>query len=106
MRSPLRFLTPIFLILAAGIFLLDQAGAFGLGWILNLFWPALLLCLGLEAWTGAVGALPRRRWGGALMAVGVVALADNFNLLHLGLQRFWPLALAAVGVSWIAERSA
>lgn len=103
MSSPLRLLAPIFLIASGAVFLLDQAGVIGLGWMLMLFWPGLLLCFGVET---LAEAPPRARlWGVALMVAGGLLLADNFGGLPLGLQRFWPLALVAVGAALIVERN-
>ncbi|HXR98870.1 MAG TPA: DUF5668 domain-containing protein [Terriglobales bacterium] len=95
----MRMLAPIFLIAAAAIFMLDQAGAFGLGWIEPLFWPGLLFAFGLESWSA-----DRRRWAAALLLSGTLLLANNFGALHWGLERFWPLALVAVGACMIVER--
>jgi hypothetical protein len=42
-------------------------------------------------------------WSAALIATGVVLLLDNFLLLDLNLTRYWPLAIAVLGLQLLVR---
>jgi hypothetical protein len=42
-------------------------------------------------------------WGGFLVLIGALFLADNFSLLHVNFNTIWPLALVAGGASMLVR---
>ena len=67
------------------------------------YWPVILIAAGLAKLVDATAAGPRV-FGGALIAVGGLFLADNQNLIRLSWDDFWPLVLIGVGVLMLVNR--
>lgn len=95
------------------IFLLDQMEIVHAAYIFQVFWPLVLIALGVSIlirtndFRGAVGTspdMPRARsstgffWGPALILIGGILLLSN--LTNFAVDRLWPLWLVALG-AWI-----
>jgi predicted membrane protein len=70
---------------------------------LERFWPLILMIVGVAQLVRSVG-MGGRIWGGAVFLVGAIFLANNFNLIHGDLWRFfWPGILIIIGLGMLAR---
>ena len=91
------------LIALGGIFLLDQAGIIRADYAFRLFWPAVLIGLGLLSILQP--SHPSRTfWGGLLLLLGIVLMVNNLGIAHIRFEMFWPLWIIAAGV-WMLLRT-
>ena len=67
------------------------------------YWPVILIAAGLAKLVDATAAGPRV-FGGVLIGVGALFLADNMNLIRLSWDDFWPLVLIGVGILMLVNR--
>lgn len=92
------------LITAIGlIFLLDQMGVVPAGFVFRVFWPLVLIWLGLHA-TFKSGRFPGSFWGPLLILIGSLSLLNNFEITHVAIGRLWPLWIIFIGV-WMLLRA-
>jgi len=67
------------------------------------YWPVILIAAGLARLVDAPGTGPRV-FGGVLVGIGALFLADNMNLIRLSWDDFWPLILIGVGLLMLVNR--
>ena len=83
-------------IVAVGVgLLLDNMGIIRIGEIWQ-YWPVILIAIGLAKvmetpWSGG------KLWGGLLVLLGCGFLADNFHIIHFGIEVIWPLIIIYFG---------
>ena len=97
--------TPGFIIgimaLSAGVLLLlDRQGLVDAGYILQFFFPALLLAAGIFRLVQPCEG-PGRVWGGILTAGGIILILDRLGYAHLGFRDLWPVFLIVIGVMFL-----
>lgn len=90
-----RSIMGIILILLGVGFLLDQFNVISFGSIISIYWPVILIVLGLA------GILDRRssKTGSAILLIfGLLFQARNLNFINISVFRtFWPVVLILVG---------
>lgn len=70
---------------------------------LERYWPVILIVVGVAQASRSIG-MGGRVWGGAVFAVGVIFLLNNFGVIHGNIWRFlWPGILIMVGVGMLAK---
>lgn len=70
---------------------------------LERYWPVILIVVGAVQAFRSLG-MGGKVWGGAVFAVGVVFLANNFGVIHGDIWRFlWPGVLIMVGLGMLAR---
>ncbi len=92
-----RTLIGLFIVIAGVLVLLDNLGA---GFDIDIWewWPVILILLGISYWgqssgrNGSVGS-----W--VLIAVGVLLLLNNLDVIHLSFNYVWPIILIIIGVA-------
>ena len=94
-----RSIMGIILVLLGAGFLLDQFNVISFGNIISIYWPVILIVLGL------VGIIDRRssKTGSAILLIfGILFQARNLGLMNVNIFRtFWPIILIIVGVKII-----
>ncbi|HUI54439.1 MAG TPA: DUF5668 domain-containing protein [Bryobacteraceae bacterium] len=68
------------------------------------YWPVILIAVGLVQLVDSCSSLGRV-WGGILLGVGGLFLADNLGYLPFSVGDLWPLILIAVGLMLLFERT-
>src|ERR1700683_2404803 len=88
----------VILLIIGVVFLLTNLGVFS-NEDVRKYWPALLIAWGaVTAVLGHRGA-HRLLWGGALMVIGGLLLAQNFGYIHGDVwQVIWPVMLIFLGI--------
>jgi len=102
-RASGQLIAGIILISLGALFLLDRFYAFRFGHFFGVWWPALLIFLGVWKLVERQG----RRMAGplVLITIGAIFLVDNLNLIWWWrFDRLWPLILIAVGVGLMLGR--
>ena len=102
-RATGQLIAGIILISLGVLFLLDRFYAFHFGHFISIWWPALLIVLGVWKLTQRQG----RRMAGplVLITIGAIFLVDNLNLVWWWrMGNLWPLILIAVGVGILMGR--
>lgn len=94
-----RSILGIILVLLGVGFLLDQFNVISFGSIMSLYWPVILIVLGLA------GIIDRRssKTGSAILLIfGLLFQARNLGLINVNIFRtFWPIVLILVGIKII-----
>src|SRR5579863_38626 len=106
-RGPGHAVAGVVLLIIGVAFLLANLGVFRIDDVRR-FWPVLLIglgaakALGFSRWgSGAHSAL----WGGALMVMGGLLLAQNFGYVRGDVwQVIWPVMLIFLGISFLFRR--
>ena len=99
-RGP-AFGFPGLLILVGVLALLNNLDILDLGYVFGLFWPGILIIMGL----GMLRAWPKT-FGLFLTLLGAIFFAQNLDVLPQSwdLGRLWPLFLVGFGVSSLLRR--
>ncbi len=93
-----RVLIGGFVIFLGVSLLLQQFNIPGLKNIISLFWPSLLIFVGIYF----LVTLPRRVLLGIfLLMVGAILVLSHFLNLNISIWNFWPLVLIAIGFNVI-----
>ena len=94
-----RSIMGIILVLLGAGFLLDQFNVISFGNIISIYWPVILIVLGL------VGIIDRRssKTGSVILLIlGILFQARNLDLINVNIFRtFWPIILIIVGIKII-----
>jgi hypothetical protein len=70
---------------------------------LERYWPVILIAVGVAQAARSMG-MGGKVWGGAVAAVGIVFLLNNFGIIHGNVWRFlWPGVLIMVGLAMLAR---
>ncbi len=70
---------------------------------LERYWPVILIVVGIAQAARSMG-MGGRIWGGAIFAVGVIFLLNNFGFIHGDVWRLlWPGILIVVGLGMLAR---
>jgi hypothetical protein len=102
-RASGQLIAGVILISLGALFLLDRFYAFRFGHFFVIWWPALLIFLGVWKLVQRQG----QRMAGplVLITIGAIFLVDNLNLIWWWrFSRLWPLILIAVGVGLMLGR--
>ena len=102
-RGSGQLVAGIVLISLGMLFLLDKFYAFHFGHFFRIWWPALLIVLGV--WKLAQRQGHRLAGPLVLITIGVIFLVDNLNLFWWWrVGDLWPLILIAIGVGIMVGR--
>jgi Domain of unknown function (DUF5668)/Cell wall-active antibiotics response 4TMS YvqF len=70
---------------------------------LEKYWPVILIVVGITQASRSMG-MGGRIWGGMVVAVGIVFMLSNFDVIHGNVWRFlWPGILIMVGLGMLAR---
>jgi len=84
------------------IFLLDQLEIVHAGYVFQVFWPVILIAVGVRVMLRT--DFRARFWGPVLMLIGGFWLLSNLAFIHVSAARLWPLWMIAVGVWLLMNR--
>jgi hypothetical protein len=94
-----RIVFGLVFVLLGVLWTLDNFGLIDSGRVTQ-FWPSLLIVLGVAKMLGT-GLRRSPVWGGMAILVGTVMLFHNIGLIPFGIGQLWPLALVALGFTFI-----
>ncbi len=81
------------------IFLLDQMEIVHASYVFQVFWPVILIAVGVQAMV-RTGDFRGSFWGPVLVLIGGLWLLNNLAFTHFPVARLWPLWMIAIGV-WL-----
>lgn len=85
-----------------GVVLLLQNLGFPFFQDLERYWPVILILVGVAQASRSMG-MGGRVWGGAVFAIGIIFLLNNFGIIHGNIWRFWPGIFILMGLAMLAR---